>query len=93
MLNFRDRDEILWAARKAGELKYQNASLLFFPDYSLETQKLRRSFDQVKVGLWARNIKYSVLFPARLRIQDGETVRFFTPRDVVAWLEMLPPLR
>lgn len=78
--NFRDWDE------------YQNANLMFFPDFSLETQKLRRSFDQVKVGLPARNIKYSILFPAKLRVQDGQTVKFFTaPRDAAAWLESLPP--
>lgn len=94
MLNFSDRDEILRAARRAGEMKYQNVKLLFFPDYSLETQKLRRSFDQVKVELRARNIKYSILFPAKLRVQDGETAKFFTsPRDAVVWLESLPNIR
>lgn len=94
LLNFKDHDETLWAARRAGELKFQNASLLFFPDYSVETQKLLRSFDQVKVALRARNIKYSILFPAKLSIQDGETVRFFTsPRDAATWLETLPPHR
>lgn len=91
ILNYRDRDEILRAARRTGELKFQNATLLFSPDYSMETQKLRRSFDQIKVALRARNIKYSIFFPARLRVQDGETVRFFTsPRDATVWLESLP---
>lgn len=94
LLNFRDRDEILRIARRAGELKYQNATLMFFPDFSLETQKLRRSFDQVKVGLQAQNIKYSILFPAKLRVQEGETGKFFTaPCDAAAWLDSLPPHR
>lgn len=73
MLDFRDRDEVLRAARRAGELKYQRASLLFFPDYSMKTQWLSRSFDQVKVALRARDIRYSILFPAKLRVQYGET--------------------
>lgn len=91
MLNFRDRDEVLREARKAWQLKFQNANLLFSPDYSVEAQKLRRSFDQVKTSLHAQNIKYSILFPARLRVQDGKTVRFFTsPRDAATWLEALP---
>lgn len=93
MLNFRDHNGILTAAQRASDLKYQNASLLFFPDYYLEAQKLCRSFDQVKVGLRVWNIKYSVLFPAKLRVHAGETVRFFTlPQDATAWLESLPPL-
>lgn len=78
MLNFRDRDEILRAACKAGDLRFQNGTLLFFLDYSMETQKACMSFDQIKVQLRARNIKYSILFPAKLRVQDGEMVRFFT---------------
>lgn len=67
---------------------------MFFPNFSMETQKLRRSFDHIKVGLRVRNIKYSILFPAKLRVQDDETVKFFTaPRDAAAWLESLPPHR
>lgn len=45
-LHFRDRDEVLRAARVQGELAYQNSKILIFPDYSVETQKMRRSFDR-----------------------------------------------
>lgn len=90
-LNFRDRDEVLRAARIQGNLAHQNNKILTFPDYSVETQKLRRSFDQVKAAMRLKGIKYSVLFPARLRVQDGESTRFFTsPRDA-SWLDSLPP--
>lgn len=67
LLNFRDRDEVLRASRNVGELKFQNTKLMIFPDYSVETQKLRKSFDQVKSALRSRSIRYSVLFPARLK--------------------------
>lgn len=77
LLNFRDRDELLRAARVQGEVRYQNGKLLKFQDYSIETQKLRKSFDQVTATLRTRNMPYSVLFPARLRVQDGESVCFF----------------
>lgn len=40
-LNFRDRDEVLRVARV---LIYQNNKILIFPDYSVETQKLRCLF-------------------------------------------------
>lgn len=71
LLNFRDRDELLRAARVAGELTYGNNRLMLFPDFSIETQKLRRSFDPVKAGLHSKGIKYSVLFPAKIRVIDG----------------------
>lgn len=84
-LNFRDRNEVLRAVRMQGELTHQNNKLLIFLDYSVETQRLRRSFDQVKAAMRTRGIRYSVLFPARLRVQDGETTRFFSsPRDATS---------
>lgn len=48
LLNFRDRDKVLRAARMQGEVRYQNGKLLIFPDYSIGTQKLKKSFAQVK---------------------------------------------
>lgn len=50
MLNFRDRDKVLRAARGTGEFKFQTAKLMFLPNFSMETQKLCRSFDQVKAS-------------------------------------------
>lgn len=75
LLNFRDRDLVLREARKIEILRHEGAKLMIFPDYSVDTQKMRRSFDQVKLDLRNRKIKYSMLFPAQLRVQDGETVR------------------
>lgn len=58
----------------------------------METQRQRRSFDSVKAALRTKGIKYSVMFLAKLRVVNGETVRFFTaPKDAAAWLEVLPP--
>lgn len=50
-----------------------------------------RSFDWVKAALRCKDIKYSILFPAKLRVVDGETVRFFTSlKDASTWVETLP---
>lgn len=57
LLNFRDRDEVLRASRNVGDLRFQNTKLMIFPDYSVETQKLRKSFDQVKAALQSRSIR------------------------------------
>lgn len=60
----------------------------------METQKLRRSFYAVKAALRAKGNKYSILFPAKLWVVDGETVHFFSsPKDSASRLETLPPHR
>lgn len=82
---------MLRAAHEAGDIPYGNVKLLMFPDYTLETQRQRRSFSAVKAKLRVKGIRYSILFPAKLRVVDGETVRIFTsPKDANAWLETLP---
>lgn len=97
LLNFRDRDELLRAAREADDLIYKNNRILLFPNFSIEAQKLHRSFAVVKAGLCSKGIKYSVLFPAKLRV-IGETIRVFfffytSQREAVDWLETIPTLR
>lgn len=90
LLHYRDRDTVLHVARLQGELKFENAKILIFPNYSVETQRQRKSFNQVRAMLREKGVKYSMLFPAKLRVQDGEQVQFFTsPRDAAAWAETL----
>lgn len=74
-----------------GNIPYRNTQLMMFPDYTLETQRQRRSFDAVKAALRFKGIRYSILFPVKLRVIDRETVRIFTsPKDAGAWLKTLP---
>lgn len=68
---------ILAEARKHPELPYESTKLMFFPDFSAEVQKWRRSFNEVRCRLWEKEIKYSMLYPSRLRIPYKGTVRFF----------------
>lgn len=82
---------MLRAARLQGELKFENTKLLIFPDYTVEPQRQRKAFDHVRGMLRQKGVKYSMLFPARLRVQDGEKVQFFTsPREAARWAESLP---
>lgn len=91
LLNFRDRDLVLREARKVPEHRYENAKIMLFPDFSIDTQRLRRTFDHVKAQLRNKGLKYSMLFPARLRVIDGETTRYFTsPEEASHWLDTLP---
>lgn len=43
--------------RSAGELHYKNNLLMLLPDYSVETQKLRRSLNSVKAAICTRGLK------------------------------------
>lgn len=75
-------------ARKHKELKFENARIMLFPDFSAETQKRRCSFTDVKRRLRERELKYSMLYPSRLRVQHKGTVKFFeTPQDASDWLD------
>lgn len=56
LLNFRDRGELLRAARAAGELPYCNVKLLMFTDYKMETQRQCWSFDSVKAALGFKDL-------------------------------------
>lgn len=48
LLNYWDRDCILVATRTMPEINYENAKLLFFPDFSQEVQYHRKSFTEVR---------------------------------------------
>lgn len=68
LLNFRNRDLILRVARKMGDIRHEAAHLLFFPNFSVNTQKLCKSFDAVKQVLRVKGVMYSMLFSVRLRL-------------------------
>lgn len=90
LLNFRDRDMILVESRKLPELLYENTKLMLFPDFSADVQNRHRSFNEVRRRLREKNIKYGMLYPSRLRIPHGGTVRFFdTPEETNEWIDHL----
>ena len=73
-LNYRDRDKILSEARKHPTLNYGNATILLFPDFSADLQRKRKTFNDVRRRLRDKNIKYSILYPSRLRVQHNGAV-------------------
>lgn len=81
-------------AIKVAELRQENAKIMMFQDFSIDTQRLRRTFDHVKAQLRTKGLKYSMLFPARLRVVDDETTRYFTsPEEASHWIDTLPGAR
>ncbi|CAJ0925091.1 unnamed protein product [Ranitomeya imitator] len=87
LLNCRDRDTILRLARQRGLIKFDNATISIFPDFSMELQKQRARFMDVKKQLREENIVYSMLYPARLRIvYKGSSLFFTDPAEAIEWL-------
>lgn len=91
VLNYRDRDVILAAARQKGEILYENTKLSFYPDFTAEVQKQRRQFSQVRTRLRDLGLKYAMLYPTKLRVQDQDRTHFFTtPEGAADWLDRRP---
>lgn len=88
ILNYRDQDAILQAARQHGDLLLDNATVRFFPDFTLRVQQERRTFDGVKRTLRELGLQYMMFYPARLKIIANRKSFFFTsPEEVHKWLD------
>ena len=82
MLRYQVKEEILRAAREKGQIMWQGARIMFFPDYSKQTMERRVSFKQVKTDLKNRGVEYMLRFPATLEIKhNGARHRFASPED------------
>lgn len=90
LLNYRDRDSILRAARQKGSLKINNATVSLFPDYSPAVRTQRAKYQHVKMKLREKTIQYSMLFPSTLRVvYQGKAHFFQTPAAALSWFESL----
>ena len=92
IFNYRDRDTILQAARVAPPVKCDNATVSWYPDFTLQVQQQRREFLEVKKALRQQELRYAMLFPARLRVVADDKVHFFLdPGEAWQWLENRDP--
>lgn len=89
LLNYKDRDVILRNARlKPAALKVDNAKISLFPDFSADLQKQQAKFTDVKRRLRDLDLKYAMLYPARLRIEVLGSLQFFdSPSAAAQWLD------
>ena len=68
--------------------KKANKMVAVFPDFSAEVQRKRKTFIEAKRRLRIKNVKYAMLFPARLCIEGEDRAHFFEdPEAAIAWLE------
>ena len=69
-----DRNKLIWRGRK----------VLFFPDYTAATAKLRASFSKVKSLLYAKKVQFRLVFPAVLKVEfKNKTYVFKTAADAM----------
>ncbi|KAE8278811.1 hypothetical protein D5F01_LYC22386 [Larimichthys crocea] len=85
-----DRDAVLRAARNKGKLSWGNTTIMLFPDYSRATQMKRDKFKEYKKKLHEREVRFRMLFPAKLRIETGQGERAFEcPREAMAFIDAM----
>lgn len=65
-LTYRDRDQVMKAARLKKDFPVEDGRVMFFPDLSTEIQKQRKLFDAVKQSLRQMRKECGFMFPAKM---------------------------
>lgn len=87
ILHFQDKMKILRLAREKGEL---GAGIHMFPDFSAGLVKKGRQFDAIKKSLRSTDMKYSLLYPAKLRVMvKGKPKAFISPVEAESFFKRL----
>lgn len=82
-LNFWDRDQ-------ETACLYENMAVHFYPDFSVDLQTKRRTFQDVRRRFREKGMPYGMLYPCRLRVVHAGAGKFFnSPEDADTWLSML----
>ncbi|KAJ1139071.1 hypothetical protein NDU88_005448 [Pleurodeles waltl] len=88
LLHYRDRDLLLQKAHEAGPFQVEGGRATLFPDFAVAVQSQQATFLGVKRALREEGLRYSLLFPSKLKIiLDGTTHFFQEPDEAWAWLE------
>ncbi|KAF3847177.1 hypothetical protein F7725_020205 [Dissostichus mawsoni] len=74
---FQVKEEILKLSRQKGKLVLGGTQIFIFPDYSADLDKRRAAYNEVKAVLRKADVRYGLLYPARLRITFGSETRIF----------------
>lgn len=79
-------------ARERGSLDYKGSEVHIFGDYSAEVARKRAAFTPIKAQLKKAGLRFSLLFPAKLRVNiNGAKHEFNTPVEAAAFLEARQP--
>ena len=90
-LNYKQKEEVLRAAKVKGTFKYKEYTIRLFPDVSAETHKKQRAYDGIRQKLREKGIdKHRIIFPSRLLLTHREqSILFNTPAEVEHFVEGL----
>lgn len=90
-LNFQDKVKAMKAAKTKKKVMCGDQDVMFFPDLTAELHRRRKKFDAVKQQLKSLNIRYGLMFPAKLKVwkEDGHTQEFNTPEDAEKFVQGL----
>lgn len=84
---YQDCVEVLRRARENGPLRHKGEPIAIFPDYTASVAKARAAFNEVRNLLRGqRDIRYGIVFPARLRISfNGAIKEFLDPQKAMTY--------
>ncbi|KAJ1138494.1 hypothetical protein NDU88_004877 [Pleurodeles waltl] len=83
LLHYRDCNLLLQTAREKGPFQVVGSRATFFPDFTLAVQARRATSLEVKWALREEGLRYSLLFPSKLKIiLDGARHSFQEPDEV-----------
>lgn len=78
VLNFRDKERVMRAARTKGKIFYDKDQVRLHPDLSAGVHKMQRSYDEVRKKLRDKGInKHRIIFPARLLVTHNDRSHLF----------------
>ena len=93
ILNYKDRDLILRRAREARDVYFESTRIMIFPDYTTAVQKQRKSYNQVKTKLRSMNLRYMLLYSAKLKVLHADQSFFFSsPEEAWTWATEQAPI-
>lgn len=78
--NYGDRQRVLDASRKRsadGDLRYEDSKISFYQDFLASVIRKRKEFNAVKQRLRDMGARYAMLYPAKLRVNIGSTLKVF----------------
>lgn len=90
LLNYREKEKVMRAARRRGDVKFENHIVRFYPDYSAETHRQQRLFDAVKRQLQSMGLRYGMFYPAILVVTyNGQQHSFTSAPDAEKFVQSI----
>lgn len=89
--HYSDRVQVLEASRWAKDVRFEDSRIFLFQDFSSQTHRKRRAFDQARRRLQSLGLhNYGLNYPATLRITVNNTTKSFTkPNEALAYIDTL----